>query len=146
MHCVINCTLYVRSQTRACVRTHLRLFECRDPLHIHTLSTNAIERTYIRSIAFVLNQHVTLFRSSSSFSPSFPLYAVQSLPLFLSSPITPNHHPTAQTLPHHHHSTSAPPPITTAGLPITSFLYFSIFFPIFSQTQLSPNSSLCPCF
>ena len=61
-------------------------------------------------------------------------------------PITPNHHPTAQTPPHHHHSTSAPQPITTIGLPITSFLHFSIFFHFFSQTQPSPNSAICPCF
>ena len=41
---------------------------------------------------------------------------------------------------HHHHCASAPLPITTVGLPITPFLYFSIFFPIFSQTQLLPTT------
>ena len=137
LHCAIDRTLYVQSQTQACVQTHLRLFERRDPLHKHTLSMNAIERTYVRLIACILNQHVTLFKSPSSFSPSFLHCAVQSLSLFPSSHITPNHHPTTQTPPHHHHSTSAPPPTTTAGRPITPFLYFSIFVPIFSQTQLS---------
>ena len=127
MHCAIDRTLYVRSQTRACVRTHLRLFERRDPLHTHTFSTNAIERTYVRSIACVLNQHVTLSRSPSSFSSSFPLCAVQCLPLFLSSPITPNHHPTAQTPPQHL-CTTAHHHRRPSHHPISSFLHFFSFF------------------
>jgi hypothetical protein len=35
LHYAFECTLYVRSQTRTCVRTHLRLFEHKTPFHKH---------------------------------------------------------------------------------------------------------------
>jgi hypothetical protein len=39
----------------------LAFVRAQSPLHTHTLSTNAIERTFIRSIACNLSPHVTFF-------------------------------------------------------------------------------------
>jgi hypothetical protein len=56
----IERTLYVRTQTQDCIRTHMRLFKCRAHF-THTLSTNAIERMYVHSIACDLSLHMTSF-------------------------------------------------------------------------------------
>ena len=110
----------------------------------HTLSMNAIERMYVRSIACVLSPHVTFLGQFLPFFPSFHWCAILSL--FLSSHITPNHHPTAQTLPQNHNCTFAPPPITTVGLSITPFLYFSISSLFPHKPNLSQKFSFCPIF
>ena len=115
----------------------------------HTLSTNAIECTYVQSIACVLNPHVTFFLGH--FLPSPPHFSIapySTSPFFSHhhNTSTPNHHPTAQTLSHHHHSTSVPLPITIAGLPITPFLYFSVSSPFSHKPNFSQNSHFVPIF
>ena len=108
----------------------------------HTLSMNAIEHTYVRSIACVLNPHVTLYRSLSSFSPSFLHCAVQSLFLFLSSYLTPPLRITIP-LPKHFPITSIAPPrrrrTTTAFL--SPHFYISPFLPHFLTNPTSPKNS-----
>ena len=109
----------------------------------HTLSTNAIERTYVQSIACVLNQHVTLFRS---LSPLFPLISLLRLPsppqlLHSESPSPPpKHFPITTTVPPCRRP--SPPPV----FPLPHF-YISPFLPQFLTNPTSPKKpSFCPCF
>ena len=83
----------------------------------HTLSTHAIERMYIRSIACVLSPHVTFL----GHFPPFPLHFFslnKHLPISALTPPTraqpyhsPSHHPINTTAPPcHHPSPSSPSP------------------------------------
>jgi hypothetical protein len=113
LHCAIARTLYVWSHTRACVQTHLHLFERRGPLHTHT--QHECYRTHVCTMDRMRSEPSRdLFRSLSPLLPFIFTCAVHTSPTFLSSPShpsPPNHHSTAtQTLPsspHHlpsHHS------------------------------------------
>ena len=131
---------YDRSHTWACIRTHLRLFERRDPFQTHTISTNAIERTNVRSIALVLSQHVTFFLGQ--LLPFSPHFCTAPYTIFSFSP----YHPALQPPPHRP-STSAPPPSTSALTYHSDFTpIFFIFFPIFSKPNFSQTPSFCSIF
>ena len=61
----------------------------------HTLSTNAIEHTYVQSIACVLSPHVTFLGHFLPCFPSFLCCAVQLFPPITTttSPLSPSHRP-----------------------------------------------------
>jgi hypothetical protein len=124
--------LYDRLHTRACVRTHSRVFECRGPLNTH-FCTIAIECTLMRSIARILSHHVTLFRSLSSLLPLISHLHCTLPPPHLCSHFT-------QTLTQYLHT--PPPPhcrIASTG-PI------SLPFSIIHKTQLFPKFHILPPF
>ena len=137
LHCAINRTLYVRSQTRTCVQTHLRLFERRDPLHTHT--QYKCECTYVRLITCILSLHVTFLGHFPPFFPSF-LFAEQPCPHLCSHSAqtraqpypSPSHYPNSSIAPPRHCRTTAVVPITPISPPFSHFP-FSHTKPNFSQ-------------
>ena len=134
MHCAID-----RTTLRSIIDTGLRLLSA-EAHFTHTLAQVRSNTPWCDQAHSIENPHMTLFRSLSSFSPSFLHCAVQHLSFFFSlshhhNTSTLNHHPTAQTLSHHHHSTTGATHYhrRPSHHPISIFLHF---FPIFSQTQL----------
>jgi hypothetical protein len=135
LHCAID-----RSTVRSIAYMGLRsnLLTCvqaqRPTSHTHTLSTNAIEHTLVRSIALVLNPHVSL-------SPLLPLVSHQRCiapSLFLSL----YHHSTSIPLLNHHHSTSIPPLHHHRAAVSPPSALLSPLFLHFSFLSHNPNFSL----
>jgi hypothetical protein len=153
-HYAFERTLYVQSQTRACVRTHLRLFE-RSALshtHTHTLLYACVRtypvrlsaeptslthhqhecnRTHLRTIDRMRSEPSRdIFLGHYSSSPLISHRAIHFFPLTSPFSLLPNSLISKNPPPKHHSTTTAPPPrchSTSAGRPIILISSFSSF-------------------
>ena len=107
---------------------------------IHTLSMNAIERTYVRSIACVLSSHVTFLGHFRPFPLHFFSLNSHRPYMHLCPNTSPHHHS-----PSHHPITTTAPPRRRPSPPSPSIsLRFHPHFPIFlslTQNPIFPKNS-----
>jgi hypothetical protein len=161
---VCDVTYFVRSNAYTGLHSNsLAFVRAQSPLHTHTLSKNAIEHTYVRSIVCVFSFHVTLLGHPSPLFPFISISTVQPPPSFssfshlphiqtLSYPKKPprEHHSIATALSPHRHSITAGHPI----IPITAISkilslkptspQIQFFYSIFDHSRAQIHSRIVP--